>query len=403
MTNAPPSQVEGFRLVDGGWEALFDDSMAAAAGERLRIVCPFIKRGVVERLLKIRTPSEIEVLTRYDLRAFGDGVSDVGALALLLAHGARIRGVRNLHAKVFQFGASRVIVTSANLTRAAMRSNHEFGFVAEQPHVAERTGHYFDELWHRAGPDLTAERVGDWQQIVDAYRLRGAPPAFPGLGDEGADVGLPAEESIDAAVEPLVFRSFVKFFGNGGDRALRTAPVWEQVHAAECHWACTYPKGKRPRQVQDGSIMFMAWLVEEPEDIIVFGRAIGMRHVDGRDDATEADIARRDWKAKWPHYVRVHHAQFLAGDLRGGVSLNMMMDDLGPAAFATTQQRADAGETGINVRRAYARQAHVELTPASHRWLDARLEEAFARHGRMAPATFDAIGWHGAPIASTLR
>ena len=39
-------------------------------------------------------------------------------------------------------------------------------------------------------------------------------------------------------------------------------------------------------------MIFIARLTNDPNDIRVFGRAIGTRHVPGRDDATPADIAR---------------------------------------------------------------------------------------------------------------
>ncbi|MEZ6081222.1 MAG: hypothetical protein R3C56_37805 [Pirellulaceae bacterium] len=105
-----------------------------------------------------------------------------------------------------------------------------------------------------------------------------------------------------------------------------------------------YPKDKRPRRVDDGAIMFLARLVKDPADILIYGRAIGMRHVDGRDDASAADIAVRHWKDTWPHYVRVHHAEFVAASLANGISLNALMDALKSDAFLPTQRNAARGE-----------------------------------------------------------
>ena len=41
--------------------------------------------------------------------------------------GAGVRGIRNLHAKLYVFGSDRSIVTSANLTEPALTKNAEFG------------------------------------------------------------------------------------------------------------------------------------------------------------------------------------------------------------------------------------------------------------------------------------
>lgn len=93
----------------------------------IRIVCPFIKRRVVIRLLKYGRPKLLQVITRFSVSDFAAGVSDVSALRLLLENGAQIRGVLNLHAKLYQFGESRAIVTSANLTDAALTWESRLG------------------------------------------------------------------------------------------------------------------------------------------------------------------------------------------------------------------------------------------------------------------------------------
>ena len=379
------------RLVDAGWEKLLDEAMSAA-GERLRIVCPFIKRGVVEHLLRRRSPGRIEVLTRFDLRHFREGVSDLDALALLLERGARIRGVRNLHAKVYQFGRTRAVVTSANLTGAALRSNHEFGFVSDDPEILRRCERYFEDLWGKAEPDLTRGRVREWRRKVARHPVETPRPWADDLGDEGADVGLPDEEGREAT-SPVSCRAFVKFFGLGSNRVERTWLVRDEVDRAGCHWACAYPRGRRPRQVEDGSVIFMGRLVRKPNDVLIFGRAIGLRHEPGRDDASPSEIARRSWKRRWPHYVRVHDAEFLSGDLSGGVSLHEMMRHLGANVFTSTQRNLRGGSGNVEPRRAYRRRADVELSAEGYRWIADRLDRAMRQRGTLSPAELGSLDW----------
>jgi hypothetical protein len=343
------------------------------------------------------------VLTRFDTLAFGEGVSDIAALDLLLKRGARVRGVRYLHAKVYLFGQRRVIITSANLTKAALHSNHEFGLVADDPEVVNRSGDYFDHLWRKAGRNLTARRIEEWRKKVQKYRLRGAPAHPGGLGDEGQDVGLPAISGGVADSDQVQFRSFIKFFGDAGNRAEHTLTVLDEVKRAGCHWACTYPEGKRPRQVEDGSIMFMARLVQHPTDIMIFGRAVGFRHRPGVDDASPHEIDQRKWKSHWPHYVRVEGAQFLAGNVGGGVSLNGMMKALNSDAFASTQRNAKKGRGNTNPRLAYMSSAQVELSPKGYRWLTARLNEAFTRDGQLSNADLRRLDWPGHTVAEARK
>jgi hypothetical protein len=47
------------------------------------------------------------------------------------------------------------------------------------------------------------------------------------------------------------------------------------------------------------------------------------------------------------NYIRVHHAEFVAGTIGNGVSLNELMDELGQSFMATQR---NAGGRGIRIR-----------------------------------------------------
>ena len=269
-----------FRLIDSGWDTVLDDAIAAnPAG--IRIVCPFIKKSSVSRFFKAVDPSVTQVITRFNLQDFCDGVSDIAALRMLLEQGAKIRGVLNLHAKLYLFGHRRVIVTSANLTEAALLRNHEFGFVAEEPRIVSRCSQYFDDLWRRAGADLQKPRLLAWEQKVAGVRARGSRPSETDrMPDEGVDAGITAQPIIAPPLVVDATQSFVKFFGESTNRADLAVAIKEEVKRSGCHWACTYPRGKRPRQVEDGAVIFMGRLVKKP-DTIIYGRAVGMSHHEG--------------------------------------------------------------------------------------------------------------------------
>ena len=140
-----------FRLVDGKWDEEFTEALCDDASE-LRIVCPFIKVGALQRLLR-HSPRRVQVITRFNLGDYADRVSDVAALRKLLDADARVRGVRNLHAKLYLFGKKRAIITSCNLTEAALSRNHEFGMVTTDGTIIEKCLEYFDNLWCDAGDD----------------------------------------------------------------------------------------------------------------------------------------------------------------------------------------------------------------------------------------------------------
>src|SRR5258708_37191588 len=119
---------------------------------------------------------------------------------------------------------------------------------------------------------------------MERVRMSGSRPATTsGLSDEGVNAGFADTAVLVAPVLENAEHAFVKFFGKSDYRASPGDPVFEEVKRTGCHWACTYPKNKRPRQVEDGAVMFMARLVANPNDMIIYGRAVGLRHVEGRD------------------------------------------------------------------------------------------------------------------------
>ena len=181
-------------------------------------------------------------------------------------------------------------------------------------------------------------------------------------------------------------QSFVKFFGSNGDRAPRTGTTLSAVQRAGNHAVCAYPIGKRPRQVQDGAIIFMGRLVDDPNDVVIYGRAIAKRYEEGTDDATEDDVRMRYWRRKFPHYIRVHSPEFMGGTLAQGVSLNELLDSLGVEAFESTRRNWEAGRGNTDPRRSIGPQPAVSLTAQGSAWVNAQLEERFRNHGKLTPA-----------------
>ena len=390
-----------FRLVEKDWDSEFTDALHRDPGE-LRIVCPFIKTRALARILTPQ-PVSLQVITRFSLRDFADGVSDIGALQLLLDAGGAVRGIRALHAKLYLFASSRAIITSANLTSAGLSTNREFGMVTEDSAAIRRCRAYFDKLWRLAESDLEPRQLDLWDRtLADHLAAGGRPSASAGLRDFGAEAAFeppPASGPPPAFSDPP--QAFVKFLGEGSDRVLPACPTEEEIRRAGCHWALAYPAagGKRPTGVKEGAVMFISRLVKGP-DIRIFGRALALKHEKERDDATQADIDLRPWKTRWPHYIRVHHAEFVAGTMENGVSLAELMDTLGSDSFATTQRHASRGHGNTNPRRSLMQQPAVRLSHDGLEWLNSRLQDAFDLHGRVPIHALPHLDWPDTPTRS---
>jgi hypothetical protein len=289
---------ERFRLVDAGWASELEGAVQSDHSN-MNIISPFIKKRTCQRLLTAGKPTSFKVITRFNLSDFANGVSDTSALRVLLQAGAQVRGIRNLHAKVYVFGNSRAIVTSANLTEAALGRNKEFGLVTSEASVIGQCKQYFDGLWTRAGRNLTFDLLDAWENtITDHLAIGGRANSDDALGDMGADLGFEATLQDPSPWISEADQAFVKFLGEGDNRVPLSRTTLEEVERAGCHWAVAYPASKRPRKVKDGALMYIARLTEEPNDIRIFGRAIGMKHIQGRDDATPEDMVVSDIPCK---------------------------------------------------------------------------------------------------------
>lgn len=286
-----------FRLVSDEWEKEVLGARRTSP-KGLRIVCPFIKAGTMSRVLSAGRAGPVEVITRFDLGCFYDGVSDLEALEDLLKNGAKIRGVKALHAKLFLFGGKTAVGTSANVTDAGMLRNHEFGFVSDDPEVLRSCQDYFGALWTKAGDDLTSANLREWQKVIAHARRNGGGRSRPRLPDFGATARVITPFAAVSGERTYTNQAFLKFYGRGAERTSRDLLIADMVAESGCNWACTYPSSHRPRQVHDGDVLYMA-RIAAPEDLLIFGCAVGWRHRDDEDVASRAEIQARPWKKQF--------------------------------------------------------------------------------------------------------
>lgn len=369
-----------FRLVTDGWDDVVLDARRRSPNG-LRIVCPFIKARAVSRILDAGA-GNVEVITRFDLNCYYEGVSDLEALEALLDTGARVRGMKGLHSKLYVFGDATAIGTSANVTDAGMLRNHEFGFISDEVEVIEACRDYFDRLWPKAGPDLTRERLAEWRNVVAAARRQGGGGAKPKLPDHGAKGGGGPLTTGARNKIKYANRAFLKFMGTAGERASLDLDIADMVAESGCAWACTYPTAQRPRQIEDGDRLYMA-RIAAPDDILIFGYATGWRHRDDEDVATKKEIKARPWKLRYQNYIRVHDAHFVEAELGVGISMAEMLRALGSDAWRSTQENARAGRGNTDPFASYLRKPGMQLTDISRAWIDQRLQRLLRRHGEV--------------------
>jgi len=214
-----------FRMIDRQWHREFEKTTTLARQQAL-IITPFLQRSTLENLLGNK-PKEVKVITRFNLDDFQRGVSDINALEYLLHIGAQVKGIRNLHSKVYIFGSAKAIVTSANLTHAALFRNSEFGIESDDVEFLQATESYFKRLWNKAGTVLNKTSLLKWtHELAENKDESVSSKGGHKLGDYGADLKFEEGSDIYSAKSPTLsgidFNSFITFCKGKQNRMLTT-------------------------------------------------------------------------------------------------------------------------------------------------------------------------------------
>ena len=80
--------------------------------------------------------------------------------------------------------------------------------------------------------------------------------------------------------------------------------------------------------------------------------------------------------------------------MSNGVSLNELMDALGPMSFAPTKRNAHADDgSNTNPRRSLMQKPAMQLSEEGQIWLGQRFEEALAIHGSVPQSVLAEFDW----------
>ena len=346
---------------------------------KLRIVAPFVKEQIVRKIHESFDFENLELITRFNLRDFASNVSDLKSLKFSVANNASVYGIRQLHSKIYIFDDRSAIISSANLTYGGLVSNHECGILLTDKNTVKNILQHFEELKTIAGNPLTLELCDSWEEQLSKMEVVNT--SVPALPDYGS-----ASTNIDTKRN-----YFVKFFGTASNRVSMTFTAREEIDRALCHYACGFSINKKPRQINDGDIIYMARMTENPRDYAIFGKAEAIRFVDGRDQASQLEIEQRPWKSQWPIYLRVTNPTFIDGTMADCVLLYDLIKALDYESFPSTKRRYENGERRINPNNSLGQQAYVKLTHSAVEWLEPRYQEGLNRIGKVDKQFLDSL------------
>ena len=374
-------------IIHKNWLAYFLSELKGT--EKVYIISPFITKNIVDQLLSNFKGVEIKIITRFNLNDFRSGVSSLSALKALISNNGKVKGVRNLHSKVYLFDRKSTIITSANFTAGGFFNNYEFGIKSTETETIKESFDYFNSLWNLDSKDLSLSDIMEWEAIIKNSKQTPKEPKLP-------DYGIKA--SIQGTSEK---QYFIKFFGKTDHREDVNFESKEEIKRAHCHWALTF-SGKRgrygngrPRKYNDGDIVYMARMLVGGA-YAIFGKGIALRHYDKRDFASAEDIVHVPWKKDWPVYIRVQETQFIDTKMGNCPQLGELMNVLGYDSFPTTQDKHRKGNESINPKDSLRQQADIRLTDIAAEWLEIKFQEAIESYGIVSNEFLDSL-YQGTP------
>lgn len=356
--------------------------------KKLRIVSPFIKEQVIRKIQGQFDFRNFELITRFNLRDFASNISSLDSLKFSVESGASVFGIRELHSKIYLFDNRAAIITSANLTIGGLVNNYECGIYITDTSTIQNLHNYFNQLKDIAGQTLSIQQCEQWQQQLSHVEICNT--KIPSLPDYGASqIQIDKDKSY-----------YIKFFGTAHRRVPLTYTVKEEIDEALCHYACGFSKNKKPRQIKDGDIIYMARMTYNSYDYAIFGKAKAIKFVDGRDEATKIEITEREWKKDWPIYLRVVNPVFIDGTMGDCVLLYDLIKALDYESFPSTKSRYENGERSINPYKSLSQQPYVKLTEEAVEWLEPRFQEALNRMGQVDDSYIDTLPQNRTDITS---
>lgn len=333
--------------------------------QSLKLISPFITENMVRLLLDNWRGTNVQIITRFNLNDFLSGVSSLKALKRLVSRNVKIKGIKDLHSKVYIFDQTSVIITSANFTNGGFFNNYEFGVRSNDVLKVAESIAYFERLWDLDISELTLDVIDEWQEKINQSK-----PVIPQqslLEDFGVSI-------TDKVINNRKY--FVKFYGQSYVRAALSKNVFDEVTESHCHFAVTFPLGKgRPRRYRDGDIVYMACMLHN-NDYAIFGRAIARKHVDKRDVASDEDKAEVTWKKAYPIYIRVHSGEFIDSTFGNCPKLKNLMYELKAECFEPSKRKFLKGEVNYEPQFSLRQQADIQLSDEGAFWLENQFDEA---------------------------
>lgn len=190
--------------------------------------------------------------------------------------------------------------------------------------------------------------------------------------------------------------TFLKFFGTDSERVDLTYSIKREIARAESHKVAGFSRSKPPGVFKTGDIIFMGRMVRDNKlnpqrDYVIFGKGIVASEFSlPRDEATVDDIARINFRRKWPYYLQLTNTSFINGSLVNGIFLETIIGQFEHETFERTKQWKKEGRLN-SIRQAFANQSFIEFSELASKWVEQEFCENIDSYGAIDQEFLNAL------------
>ncbi len=142
--------------------------LSSKAKEKAHIISAYVGKDSYELLSEnVKDIEDVRFIVNFSKENVATCAISPNGIKQLKAIGD-VHNREDLHAKLYLFDDA-AIITSANFSRNAFRTNLEVGIIIDKPTIIQEIEKFFDELWRKSKPITTAD-IDEMEKVQKHYK-----------------------------------------------------------------------------------------------------------------------------------------------------------------------------------------------------------------------------------------
>lgn len=380
------------------------------ADESIIIISPFLSNKTADLLCEIVENKGVECIfiTRCYIRDFLQNANSIEAIEKMVKSGIKVYALEGLHAKLYLFDDSTVVMGSANFTMGGLESNVELSLITDEESVVAACGEFAEglELYCKNNNGLVNEDL--IYEMRDAYidadkryqsdcgvesrKTFGAKPAgkvyVKNHDWKTEDFMVVDHDSVfemmfseGQMIDDYNHNAWIKIEGDSTNRY-----NWNEKHSITKvkiggRDAMVINFSRKPGGIQTGDQIFIVAMITD-ESGKSTNRIVGRGYAKVRQNQKEVPAEwvnelGYEWMKKYKYFIELTDVELLDMNRNDCLSLSEVYGALGKRTYTSTISK-DYVE---NMALTQCRRSHLKLTLDARMYINDRLDKLANEYG----------------------